>query len=149
MNRRIETGICFVVLASIALSAGAAPTQNPGESSTWIDVERSRSASGAGSAAAAAPPVVEVREDASRIDISFTISGYSREIVEVEGNNYTRLSLPGTGLSGEEGHPALPFKGLFVEIPYGVEVAQIGFIRGTRVAFLRICPFSTTRQRVS
>ncbi|MCD4655686.1 hypothetical protein K8T06_17325 [bacterium] len=39
-----------------------------------------------------------------------------------DGMNYQQISINGGGAKGNTGEPELPFKGLFVEIPHGVEV---------------------------
>ncbi|MCK4659399.1 MAG: immunoglobulin domain-containing protein, partial [Phycisphaerae bacterium] len=45
-------------------------------------------------------------------------------ISATDGNQYAQLSVPGCGATADEvGLPEMPFKGFFLEIPYGVEVS--------------------------
>ncbi len=58
-------------------------------------------------------------ENGLRITMEFP--GASVRKVEREGITFAELSIRGCGLKGETGSPYLPFKGMFVEIPSGVE----------------------------
>jgi hypothetical protein len=45
--------------------------------------------------------------------------------VEIEGQMYTRIVLPGAPNTGEEGSPGLPARGARILIPYGEEVTDV------------------------
>ncbi len=60
--------------------------------------------------------------DGVQVDVS--VPGVlSAALLAPDGNRYVSLSIPGCGVTSENvGEPAMPFKGFFLEIPYGVDV---------------------------
>ncbi|MBU0637778.1 MAG: hypothetical protein KKB50_02860, partial [Planctomycetes bacterium] len=61
---------------------------------------------------------------AEGLEISLSVPGaYSSRLPASDGNAYTHLRIPGCGATaGRIGLPEMPFKGFFVEVPYGVDV---------------------------
>lgn len=58
-----------------------------------------------------------------KIDISME-GAFVSEVSAEDGNVYNRLTIPGCGSTAEEvGLPEMPFKGFFLEIPYGVDIS--------------------------
>ncbi|MCK4342036.1 MAG: hypothetical protein KAY37_09975 [Phycisphaerae bacterium] len=59
------------------------------------------------------------------LEIAVTMPGaYQSAVTAADGRQYTQLSVPGCGATADEvGLPEMPFKGFFVEIPYGVDVS--------------------------
>ena len=58
-----------------------------------------------------------------RIAVVAKNSGFFLKTVDVAGTQYVQISMEETGLGGAVGSPALPFRGMYLEVPYGVEVA--------------------------
>lgn len=64
-------------------------------------------------------PTVRVRDsDPDRIVLEVEAGPLETEPVVVEGTVYERVTLAGGGLTAEPGHPALPFYGILVGIPF-------------------------------
>ncbi len=109
------------LLVTVALTATLF-TSSPGlaaEQAQWLSVGKENAPSA-------------IRADAVRptdtgVDVVVTLPGaLSSPMVAKDGNAYTQLSIPGCGLTAERaGSPALPFKGFFVEVPYGVQVSVV------------------------
>lgn len=65
-----------------------------------------------------------IHADDSGIEISVNVPGVSTgAIVAPDGRQYTALSIPGGGATAEHvGLPNMPFKGFFIEVPYGADI---------------------------
>jgi len=62
-------------------------------------------------------------EDGIEVEVSLSRAIRSK-LVAQNGKTYDRLSITGCGLTAEQvGLPAMPFKGFFLEIPYGVDIS--------------------------
>jgi len=49
---------------------------------------------------------------------------FQSHIQAPDGRRYSQLSIPGCGVTAKDiGYPAMPFKGFFLEVPYGVDVS--------------------------
>jgi Peptidase family C25/Propeptide_C25 len=60
--------------------------------------------------------------DGLAISVAFP-SMQKSSITEGDGKTYSQLNVPGCGLTAQApGQPEMPFKGLFIEIPHGVQV---------------------------
>ncbi|MDD5310013.1 MAG: C25 family cysteine peptidase, partial [Deltaproteobacteria bacterium] len=70
-----------------------------------------------------APKVAVKKESAASLDLSFEGFGFSEDFAEKDQTEYTQLSVPGCGSSGKVGEPEMPFKGVWLEVPWGVEVS--------------------------
>ncbi|MBN2342260.1 MAG: hypothetical protein JXX29_06895 [Deltaproteobacteria bacterium] len=64
---------------------------------------------------------VSVVKGESTITLVFSNDGLSLRETEVNGDAYVLATVAGIGNHGDVGSPALPFKGLFVELPFGVD----------------------------
>jgi hypothetical protein len=60
-----------------------------------------------------------IASDERAVVLEFTMEGYLARTVQEGGRPYTRISLPGAGLSSREGLPQLPIGGLLVGVPEG------------------------------
>jgi len=58
-------------------------------------------------------------------EILVTAEGaFESHIDAPDGRRYSQLNIPGCGATAEDiGYPAMPFKGFFLEIPYGVDAS--------------------------
>jgi hypothetical protein len=58
-------------------------------------------------------------------DVLVTAEGaFASRIAAPDGQTYTRLTVPGCGADAQGiGYPEMPFKGFFLEVPYGVDVS--------------------------
>ena len=78
--------------------------------------------------------------------VNFDVSGMNVHSVEVAGEVYQRLSIPGNGAGLEIGEPEVPVLGQVVEIPFGVDVdveiykAEYETLEGYRVYPTQIPP---------
>jgi hypothetical protein len=72
-------------------------------------------------------PAVKAVDKPDSVKISFEGFGFLDTLgIDVGSEtDYTVLSVPGCGQAGELGDPAMPFKGLWIEIPYGVDVEPV------------------------
>ena len=62
-------------------------------------------------------------EDGIEVEVSLSRAIRSK-LVAQNGKTYDRLSITGCGLTAEQvGLPEMPFKGFFLEIPYGVDIS--------------------------
>ncbi len=73
----------------------------------------------------------EITETDNGLDLSVKIPGISVDEVVKEGAAYQQISVNGCGLSGDAGGPDLPFKGLFVEVPVGLDIRIVEISRET------------------
>nr|HPQ40146.1 C25 family cysteine peptidase [bacterium] len=64
----------------------------------------------------------QLDETRDGITVTFEFPGVHLENTELDGTEYQRLDVSGCGLKGEDGEPYMPFKGMFLEVPRGVEV---------------------------
>jgi hypothetical protein len=60
-----------------------------------------------------------IASDERAVVLEFTMEGYLARSVPERGRLYTRISLPGAGLSSGEGLPQLPIGGVLVGVPEG------------------------------
>ncbi|UCH94888.1 MAG: hypothetical protein JSV88_32180, partial [Candidatus Aminicenantes bacterium] len=108
-------GVFFFVLNTLAFTTTPDDTEWVPLSSAkskraqWVGIEKSP------------PPRVVAKDQENSVKILFEFYGYFKKTLEMNQMDFTSLSIPGCGITGDIGNPALPFKGLFVEIPYGVE----------------------------
>jgi len=58
-------------------------------------------------------------------EVAVALSGVLQSrVTAADGNEYSQLVIPSCGVSAEEiGQPAVPFQGMFLEIPHGVNVS--------------------------
>jgi len=69
-----------------------------------------------------AAPVLKTSQPLPReILIELSLDGLGITTLVEEGGTYHQVIIQGFGLGGETGRPELPFRGMFFEIPYGVE----------------------------
>ncbi len=62
-------------------------------------------------------------DDGIEVEVSLSRAIISKLVAE-DGKIYDRLSITGCGLTAEQvGLPEMPFKGFFLEIPYGVDIS--------------------------
>ena len=54
------------------------------------------------------------------IEINLSFNGCYAQSVENGGQSFIQASIPDTGLAGDVGDPELPFKGFYLDIPYGI-----------------------------
>ncbi len=57
-----------------------------------------------------------------KISLAAQTTGFYVQTIDESGDQYVRISMDATGLGGDVGSPALPFKGIYLEVPYGVSL---------------------------
>jgi hypothetical protein len=67
--------------------------------------------------------ISKMTSDAAGLTLEVTLSGFQAERTQTPGGEFTRISLPGAGISGDLGKPTLPVIRKFVEVPYGAQVS--------------------------
>ncbi len=67
--------------------------------------------------------ISKMTSDAAGLTLEVTLPGFQAERTQTPGGEFARISLPGAGVSGALGKPALPVIRKFVEVPYGARVA--------------------------
>jgi len=69
-------------------------------------------------------PSLDIEQDSIDAEptITFTFAGTWIDEIMVDNEQFRQLRVPGYGATGEIGQPEMPFKGIFLEIPYGVDV---------------------------
>jgi len=69
-------------------------------------------------------PSLDIEQDSIDTEptITFTFAGTWIDGIRVNNEQFRQLRVPGYGAKGEIGQPEMPFKGIFLEIPYGVDV---------------------------
>jgi len=65
---------------------------------------------------------MDIRESYQEIEINIKTQGINFSEIETEQGVFKNLSLKNAGWTGEPGHPRMPFKGVYVEIPPGVDI---------------------------
>ncbi len=76
-----------------------------------------------------------VSQDASGVEIVFSIENFSLDEITVEGQPMLEVHLPGTFLPNDEGAPNLPGMGRYIALPQGAE-AEISIL-DSRVEYYR------------
>ncbi len=69
------------------------------------------------------PPDILVTEDISGLTVSVQTPGFYTENVDVDSVIYKSISLPASGVNAVTGAPAMPFKGVWITVPNGVEIS--------------------------
>jgi hypothetical protein len=64
---------------------------------------------------------IEKSSVAGSVEVKFDFCGYYEQEATAGGADFTQLSVPLIGAAGDAGTPALPFKGIYIEIPEGSE----------------------------
>ncbi|MBN1341275.1 MAG: hypothetical protein JXQ73_01270 [Phycisphaerae bacterium] len=125
MNERIHgvlVAVVFALVTATALAQAGPSTPLPGPERTysWLPVGADATAGGGKTLS------VAVRQSSQTgLDVVVNLRGVSRTIVTgTDGQQYSQLAIPEAGVTADGiGQPALPFKGFFLEIPYGVNVS--------------------------
>ncbi|MBS3821507.1 MAG: hypothetical protein KGY81_07080, partial [Phycisphaerae bacterium] len=105
--------LCFAALLCVCGTAAAQGT--PLGEPVWVPLRTSP-------AYCADPSPVEIEvtgENTDHVTVEVEIRGYFEQQLSEQGDVYTRIFVPGSGLGGETGGPSLPFRGVEVEIPFG------------------------------
>ncbi len=76
--------------------------------------------------------VVSVSTQSAVLELTYTFDIPSVESVEIDGDYYSRVVLPGSPNSGQVGYPALPAKGARILIPYGEKVVNVTVTTGSK-----------------
>ncbi|MBN1354996.1 hypothetical protein JXA40_01885 [bacterium] len=101
MNMGKWTFISFVCLAVVLpVQAGYFPLidgSSPGDRVTWV-----------------------ISEDENGISLELRFPGLTVDRIDRDEGLFDRIRVAGCGLTGDEGSPDLPFKGMFLEVPAGV-----------------------------
>lgn len=66
---------------------------------------------------------VQLEDTRDGITVTLEFPGVHLEDAELDGTFYQQLNVNGCGLKGVDGEPYMPFKGVFLEVPRGVEVS--------------------------
>ena len=112
-------GKCTVIMIGLtgvllAFAGSAAGQQSPGVTS-WLPVSSNQPGALTGVA-------LERTTAGPGEQVMVTVPGVRRAAIRArDGNQYDSLTIPGCGLAADKiGQPEMPFKGFFLEIPYGV-----------------------------
>ena len=114
-------GLVAILMLTIALVFGNASHANANGvllDREWFPVEPVLGAEGT------EPSLVVEQQGSIDVEptVSFTFAGTWIDKLEIDDQQFQQLRVPGCGATGEIGRPEMPFKGIFLEIPYGVEV---------------------------
>jgi hypothetical protein len=70
-----------------------------------------------------AAPAITMKESTTKgALVNFEVPGFTASEVELDGQLFHHLDIPGFGNSGEEGQPELPVLGSLVEVPFNVTI---------------------------
>ena len=116
----VHLGTALVTIALLAAPAWAA-TQ-------WTELQPGH--------AAGAPPVVDVREVEGGLIVALDVFGFHTDELTREGTPFASVSIPETGIKGEIGHPAMPFRSVLIPVPNG-PLAEISSVVSSPVAVLQ------------
>src|SRR5512145_520341 len=97
---RLTTALCLLCLAGFSVSQ-AAPLQ-------WI---------GAQEPGAPGPSIELLSSDAAGLSLRFRLPALATEEVQVGSESFQAVTIPGGGLLGREGEPALPAFTRLVSVP--------------------------------
>ena len=67
-------------------------------------------------------PEIVVSSDEEGVTFEVNLPGFERQEMEIEGEEYQKLNVPGGGHTAEVGKPEVATIGTFVAIPYGYDV---------------------------
>jgi hypothetical protein len=91
---------------------------------------------------ASSGPTFEIADKRDSIILDVNSAGFSTSSVSHARETFVALSVPECGLDGQSGDPALPFKGIFVEIPKGTtpHLEVINDVASARPISARVYP---------
>ena len=104
---RTGTSVAALLAATLAAAGGAG--------AEWLPLNH-------GVDGAPARLAVEGEDPHAGVQVALHCAGVWLSAARGDGEAFHTLSLPGGGVAGNVGQPAMPFRGSFVEVPEGVDV---------------------------